>query len=1049
MHPRDPRLNRFPQLYVVEASAGSGKTYTLAKRYVQLALRYPLATILAITFTNKASFEMKARILEFLKMISLDRFSSPEKRREIYEGFGLDEHSREQAAKVMEAIISDYNYFQVQTIDSFINAILSGCSFKLGLAANFRTERDFRVYVRQALDRLVDKAGKDEQVRELFDDFLRQYLYLEKNTGWFAHETIARIMEELFFTGSYYAVPFAQTKVKSEWLISQKKELFGLLQELHAALPEQTHKIFAKGLEKFLREHALSFGVEDLSNYYSWEEFPITKGTPVPAPVRRLWGQIRSSIITYCRQESFSSYNTYIAIFRRVQEELSLLARKDNVLFLEALNKHARVLFDEQSLELPELYYRLARRFRHFLVDEFQDTSMLQWLNLEPMAAEALSGEGSLFFVGDRKQAIYRFRGGDASLIDTVRSRFSHLEHIQETLSVNYRSAEEVVRFNNEIFSPANLSRFLQWFAGEERKGIMLRPQDAQEIAGGFSASLQEALPQHSGGLVRVREVLSDGQEEYQEALRAALVELVTKDLLSRRQLRDVTFVVRTNAQVEAVTSWLLEAGIPVASEKTLDIRQHPLIKELVSLLRFLNSPVDDVSFAAFITGKLFTSCAGVKAEEVHGFLVSRLAVPNERAGERTGEGSLYRLFRDRFPALWEEWVEGFFKSVGFVPLYELTVSMVQKFGCLKRFPDDQGFVMRLLELIKEQEEQYPSITDFLEFFSCAQDELMFVSAAESDAVKVMTIHKAKGLEFPVVVAPFLAFDAVPAAGDAVTVAGETSLMRVRFKKKYAVFCEEFKQMGADDLAAAVKDELNAIYVACTRAARELHVVLGPGKAGQAIRELIPSALWDRGSEEAERAAARKDAGAARSREVQELAPGSYRDWIEVLKGEFPMASELRRRPQIEHGNVLHGIMGALKHVPEGARASEVERAIREVKPRFPWFTEWQKARDSVEALLSQRGMRAFFEDAQARVFTEYELTDASGATFRIDRLVVSSGGQGPQAAVIDYKSTSFGADEYRQQVRNYLRLAAGRYPGHSVKGYLVFFDTLTMEEVG
>ncbi len=184
---------QFPQVCVVEASAGSGKTFELAKRYLQLLINpglkiqeIPLRNILAITFSNKATIEMKQRILDFLKKIALDQFSSQEEKQEIFSGLGVEELlARKKAFLILDELFRNYNFFQVQTIDSFINAILSACAFRLDLSANFRIKTDALDYLAYGLDILIDRAATDKKVAKAFADFLKQYLSLENKTGWF------------------------------------------------------------------------------------------------------------------------------------------------------------------------------------------------------------------------------------------------------------------------------------------------------------------------------------------------------------------------------------------------------------------------------------------------------------------------------------------------------------------------------------------------------------------------------------------------------------------------------------------------------------------------------------------------------------------------------------------------------------------------------------------------------------------------------------------------------------------------------------------------
>src|SRR3990167_8480795 len=202
---------QFHEVRVVEASAGSGKTYALAKRYIQLLLsasdpaaEAAVRAILAITFTNKAAMEMKERILEFLKTIALKKFSMPEQEAILLPLSIESEQASFKAFAMMEAIIRHYNFFQVQTIDKFINALLSGCAFKVGLTAHFKIKTKDREYLEYALDQTIDRASRDKDIRQIFEHFLHNYLYLENRSGWFPKKDMAAILYALFLQSNTY-----------------------------------------------------------------------------------------------------------------------------------------------------------------------------------------------------------------------------------------------------------------------------------------------------------------------------------------------------------------------------------------------------------------------------------------------------------------------------------------------------------------------------------------------------------------------------------------------------------------------------------------------------------------------------------------------------------------------------------------------------------------------------------------------------------------------------------------------------------------------------
>jgi ATP-dependent exoDNAse (exonuclease V) beta subunit len=1040
MDDKNSKWFRFPQVCKVEASAGSGKTYTLAKRYIQLLINpylkpdeIPLNTILAITFTNKAAIEMKERILEFLKKIALDKFKDQKEKEDILSSLAVDEQvARKKAYKIMDNLIKNYNFFQVQTIDSFINAILCGCAFRLDLSASFKTERNYQQYLSYSLDKLIDKAHQDRDILRLFHRFLKQYLYIENKTGWFPKQNIQAAITSLFLKSNRYTGKFIRNDVEPEALFSRKKAIIKLMHELNEGLPRATHKSFSNNLSAFLEENKESFDIDRLSDFFKRDDFPAKKGQALPLEIIKLWKKLKKNIRQLCELESSSVFNYYVDIFNNVLYDLKKISSDDNILFLEALNKEAASLFDEKSLGLPELYYRLATRFKHFLLDEFQDTSTLQWKNLYPMVEEALSTDGSLFFVGDRKQAIYRFRGGEVSLMDSVKKVFQGFNLIEEILSRNYRSQKVIVEFNNLTFSQDNLRRFLKQRQDYKRPGLEFAASDIDEILHIFREARQIYKEEKIAGFVKSEFLDYSTKEERQDVLKDKLFNLV-EDLRKRFSLNDIALLVRTNDEVELLTSWLLEKDIPVESEKTLDIRQNSYIKELVSFLKFLNSPIDNLSFASFILGDIFTCASKLTPQQIQDFIF-------ELRGKSKQGVYLYREFRVEFPESWDGLIEEFFKSVGLVPLYELVISILNKFNCLNNFPDYQGFFMRFLELIKEQEEDRPSISGFLEFFEQAQEEDdMYVNVTQGDCLKILTIHKSKGLEFPVVIIPFLEMNVKTDPG---VVLGDIDGLRLIYnKKKYADFSGHLAQLYRDEYRKAFIDELNSIYVAFTRAIDELYIFVGQ-KAERGFNLaslLLPQKDLELGERSGhKKAEGRKEAGTIK------IPIAAYEDWIRLLKDEFIDAGILRAREKVLKGEILHCILSFIGNLYNQDKAGVVKSALEKAKVSFSFIRDFKEFESSINKLLDNKSFLSYFEIKDGLIYTEKDIVNSLGDTKRIDRLILKP----KEAIIVDYKSTREQNNDYRQQLLEYMKIIQDIYPDLEVKGVLIYLDDMSVEEV-
>ena len=1038
----DPKLFQFPHICVVEASAGSGKTYALAQRYIQLLMHpalpsceAPLKNILAITFSNKAAFEMKERILFFLKKIALDQFSSEQEKKEILLPLGMDEAcAQKKAYRCMEEIIRNYNFFQVKTIDSFINAILSGCAFKLNLSAAFKIKTNPQEYLAYSLDKLIDRAAEDKKITHLFNVFLRQYLFLENRTGWFPKKDILEVVASLYAATNIFGGRFLRSSAKAEDIIQLKKKILRQIQQLEKQLPQGTYVKLQNALSDFLKERREAFDLGDLSIFFQKDDIPVSKGSRVTMPQKTLWKKIRRDLAKLAEEESGFVFNAYIDIFYLVLENFRQLANKEDILFLDELNMRTRALFDEKTFTVPELYYRLATRLKHFLIDEFQDTSRLQWRNLFIMVEEALASDGSLFYVGDKKQAIYRFRGGDVELFDAVKKKYKDFSLLEWPLQKNYRSQKEIVEFANSVFCPNNLLRFLEKSQEQKKYAAVFSSEEIQDILLVFQEVSQEFVPKKDKGYVRIEYIDSKTKEQRNELVKEKLLSLL-EALKQRYAYKNIALLTRQNDDVELLTEWLLEKEIPVESEKTLNVRNNAYIKELICFLKFLNSPIDNLSFASFILGEIFASASKIKTDQFHDFIFDL-----RKKSKKERNVYLYREFRRVFPEVWEALIEEFFKNVGFVPLYELTISLLRTFRCLENFPEYQGFFMKFLELIKKKEDDKAGIAAFLDFLQNAPEEELYVEVSETDAVKILTIHKAKGLGFPVVVIPFLEFN-IKVDPD-VTYAQDAQLVLRRISEKYRSFSAPLEALYRQEYKKVFIDELNSIYVAITRPQEELYIFIpkstrrGPNRA----LGLIPEGVREKGHP----SDPLKEKSGMKEIPPLEIPISQYKDWVQFLKDEFMEESLLLNHPTVLRGEAIHAVLSFIGNLNKQNKERIFKESLEKALLLFPEVDDWKDIQMTVRRLIEDKKFKPFFFLREGLVYQEKEVVDIFGKTKRIDRLIVNN----DEVCVVDYKSSKEEGFSYHSQIQEYKRLATELYPAKKVRGFLIYLNDLSLEEI-
>ncbi|MBI4309201.1 MAG: UvrD-helicase domain-containing protein [Candidatus Omnitrophica bacterium] len=1056
-------LFQFPEVRVVEASAGSGKTYALAKRYVQLLLHtssrtsFGLKHILAITFTNKAAGEMKTRIIDVLKGIALGRLP-PVQAEDILTPLGLSaSQARPLAAGLMQDVIRHYHFFQVQTIDSFMNTLLAGCAFKINLSARFKLKRNAVDYLQLSLDDLVDEAHGQKAVKVLFEAFIQQYLFLENRSGWFPKKDLLAVLVILFDQYNTYQRPLLTFDAGGTGVVELKKQFLKLAADLRMLLPAACDQRFVRALDGFIAAHPIGFDVDDVSRYFARPAPPVNAGGVISDELDRIWRTCGKLLRAICLQEAYALFNPYVHMFASVMEHFDRLQTKEDVLFLQQLNKKTGDLFDDGLVTTQELYYRLATRFHHYLVDEFQDTSLAQWHNLRMMVEEALATGGTLFYVGDKKQAIYSFRGGQSRLFDDLQRDLSRFNVTRETLNKNFRSHKHIVDFNNHIFSLDNLRAFILAVQQQDRlkdKDIVFGEEDWQRVEDVFGGARQIPRQDLAAGAVRVEIIAGRKKDDRLELARAKVVAIV-KDARGRFPAGDIAVLTRNNAQVQMVTQWLVQEGIFAQSERTSDIKNHPLVRELAAFLRFVHSPIDNAAFAAFALGDLFPKASGLSAAEIQGFSFAcrrRVSPPFEGGGDwKKGGGILtevyfYKRFRAVYPQLWEQYFEEFFSQAGVYPLYELTVSICARLRCLELFPEAQGFVMHFLELIKRREEESCDLETFLEYFEALEDEERFVPMPAQDAVRVLTVHKAKGLEFSVVIVPFLEMSIKAGAGDQnggqsfIWDMDEEGMRLLRLKESYTCFSDELKQRYAREYKEAFFAELNNVYVALTRPVWEMHILI-PERAGNSVNPvplLIPPELFSAGQ------LSRPDAPQLPVEARRFLPAMEYRQWIGHMQEEFltgpasPAGGSASQAQARLEGERMHFCLSKLGNLNGMDVQGAIDRAIASAEMRFTSAGNWDLLRGRLQVLIDQEIWRPFFYlPAGTEVLCEQEVVNRFGDARRIDRLIVF-----PQEIwVVDFKTSRADEPRHQQQIEEYKKLAATLYPGRKVEGFLLYVE--------
>ncbi|MBQ3834565.1 MAG: UvrD-helicase domain-containing protein, partial [Elusimicrobia bacterium] len=402
----------------LEASAGSGKTHNLTKRYISLLLNFdvdkqavvPLQNILALTFTNKATCEMKERIIDSLKKIALNYDC-----KNLTEDINLSKNKISQNAVIaINNLIKNYDKFNVRTTDSFINLIIKACALKLGISPNYKILDSYDEYIDYATDAFLNEVSVNKDVEDILNRFFDQFV-LDSTNSWNIKGFILNKFKEFYSKDmSMYKISFDEQNQYLKVLKILSAKFNNLCMQMtkikeFAGLNER----FKTVIEEKVRTNAkyLFQPVRNLSSFFQKETLPYTAKKPKSAELDELFEKAKKVMKEFFEYRAFRYYDTYLQVFNYIVDEFDKRSQKDSVLFLQDINRKILKIF--QSSLLPEIYYRLSNNFKDFLVDEFQDTNIVQWETLKLIVEENLSQNGSFFYVGDKKQAIYGFRGSD------------------------------------------------------------------------------------------------------------------------------------------------------------------------------------------------------------------------------------------------------------------------------------------------------------------------------------------------------------------------------------------------------------------------------------------------------------------------------------------------------------------------------------------------------------------------------------------------------------------------------------------------------------
>ena len=1061
-------------LNIVKASAGSGKTYRLVGEYLKMLFARPMSyrNILAVTFTNKATAEMKERILKELASLSNGGES---KYIDFLGDFGSEQKIRAKAPLILKLILHDYSRFSVMTIDSFFQKIIRSFAREIRLNASFRTEIDNRQALEDAVDLLFQEIDSNLLLKSWMVQFLEENL--EDGRSWDFKKELLKFGKE---------IEKETFKVHGDELLDslEGKEQLGLyigeMKEIVRQADTRLRQYGQEGLQ-LISANGLTFdqfkgGKASFANHFN----KLATGK-FEAPSKSVMDACDNPEVWYKKTDTHAIKarieevyhkglnNTLKNSIKALTEEIMRLNSAEAILknifpfgllgnialkMKEVLAESNTVLLSDSGRmigkiidgnDTPFIYEKVGSVFRHFMLDEFQDTSRQQWTNFRPLVDNALASGNSSLVVGDIKQSIYRWRNGDWNLLASqLQSDLGHQEIVVEELDVNWRSKKNIVDFNNTLFW--NASSYLEnWFLEQTKESQISGLEGV--IATAYEGQCQKISQTGiQKGYVRISFTDPDGGNNKKDFREKALVILI--DQLERVQqsgvkAEEITILVRENAEAEIVAKALWEKKkcdpvsgciYDVITSDTLKIGNSPVVRFVVNFFRFFARKETQLA----------------RAELLYGYY--KILLPLMDLEDKTLSIELHELFdsSSEIPEMFSEWLEedssaAFLNSLLALPLYELAVAIADHFH-LGSVTGEKSYLQSFFDMIIEYgKEDSGGIQGFLEWWEASGCKKTLNLPTIRNFIRISSIHQSKGLEYHTVFIPFCNWEVainthkIPFLWSVPQSEPFNRMKMVLLKCDSSLKNSVFSQDYYHELLLSIMDNLNLLYVALTRAINNLFIIL-PYKEGNrklgTVADLIQTLIenpmlpdsidsekymdfgkhWEPVSRIFESGVLPTeiltDISQRQEQKTEPLLLHSNSNRMEIRmhsKDYFRLTGDSRSE-RINKGTVMHQIF---ENITTG---SDVEMSIRQiVASGLITHQEGEEIGAKIEELLRQEPFCDWFGD-QWKVLNERDILRAGESKHRPDRVMLKDG----SAIVLDYK-TGEKSDKDLRQMKGYL----------------------------
>ena len=1027
---------------VYRSSAGSGKTFTLVREFLRLSLsdpsklHYNFKRILAVTFTNKAAAEMKNRVIDYLQQLAEE--NTPFKIQELLCGdLKIKPEELKKRSKILLShILHNYSDFAIGTIDSFTHKLVKTFAHDLKLPVNFNIELNVQGFYEKVVANLISEIGQDAHTSKLLKEYVLSKA--EENSAWDPEQLIIEFSKLLQKEQSLNHVE-TLNKLDTSYLENARKQIAKIKSDYYAFLQNESAKALALLAKNNLTDEDFVGKSKGPQNFFykaskkKLNKEDTEKSTILSALAENKWLSTKTAIANsieinkeltalaftiknYIDEhfELFSLCNLLdkqiypLLLLKKIEELSRTKKEEERLVFLSEFNNKIFEIINNEPT--PFIYERLGEKYQHYLLDEFQDTSSLQWYNILPLIDNSLSNGWFNLIVGDGKQSIYRWRNANVKQFSDLPLLTSEKNQVQQerennltrnfteiALNSNYRSLPTIVDFNNLLFE--TLSSGLL-----EDTNLKIYKDQRQ-------------LPiEKNGGYVSLSTGIVESSE-LEDRNYTSILSSVSSAIADSFMYKDICVLCRNNKEAHLVANFLIQNKLPVVSSESLLIKHNLEVQVLVAFLNYLLNP-DDTIHGAVVVNYLF------QTKRIDASLCNQLLL------DLSTKKTLFTILNEL----------GFETREKDFPLKNLLNTCIHVVNILELNKKAALYIRFFLDEVAEfLQKEHSNIASFLEWWKTRREKASVVIPRETNAIQIMTIHSSKGLEFPVVIVPFCNWKIFRAQEDWV----ELNHKDVNLPVAVIQLSKLAGQSGLEkefikEQQNQILDNLNLLYVALTRAIERLHIIAISTKHKQTntVSEWLSSFAEKHLKMSEPHIYEAGEPGKKQSREtkIAQLAFPLNPLAFENTEKQFEIKSSRLFNGAVaedakKYGILMHWLLSQIKlpHDIPTALSNGVSRG---------YFTEEESPnfRKSIASIIEHPQLKGYFTNEST--YLERELITQKGELLRPDRIVVENN----TTTLIDYKTGKQNTEKYSVQLQKYEE--ALRDLGHSsIKKILVYLE--------